>query len=627
LDYPFTALVGQEQLKTALLLNAIYPGIGGVLIRGEKGTAKSTAARSLAALLPSLRVVAECPFRCDPAAPWAECPHCTTIAERQAADVPVPFVDLPLGATEDRVLGTLDFERALREGRRRFQPGLLAGAHRGVLYIDEVNLLPDHLVDVLLDVAAMGVNTVQRESVSVMHPSRFLLIGTMNPEEGELRPQLLDRFGLVVDVTGPREPTVRAEIVRRRLAFEADPVAFAGIWATEQTKLRERIAAARECLPRVVLAEGLLTLISQLCCEFEVDGLRADLALHKTARALAAFHGRTEVTLEDLRAAAELVLPHRRKQGPFEQPQMSQEQLTQRLDAWQQEQSADGATEDGIPQQTFEPTVPDTIRRIEVAATDKMSCTPRGRRNPVAAGERGRYVRAIPDQKATDLALGATVRAAACRGAWANGQLQVSPEDLHRKERSGRIGTLLLFVVDASGSMAARRRMELVKGTVFGLLRTAYEQRDEVGVIAFRGPQAEVLLAPTASVELAEHLLRVLPTGGRTPLAHALVLAGEVAALARRSNRELPILLVLLTDGRANVPLPGTTEDPWQQALRVAQELAGAKLPALVLNTDTGFVRLGRVQELAQALAAECLPLEELSAETLMLKVRQCGIC
>ena len=238
--YPFAALVGQESLKTALLLNAVDPGIGGVLISGEKGTAKSTAARALAALLPAQRVVAGCPFRCDPESPDPTCTHCGGLVERPAADVRVPFVDLPLGATEDRVLGSLDFERALREGRRAFQPGLLAAAHRGVLYVDEVNLLPDHLVDVLLDVAASGVNVVQRESVEVIHPSRFLLVGTMNPEEGELRPQLLDRFGLMVEVAGPRDPAIRAEVVRRRIAFEADPVAFASRWEAEQSELRTR---------------------------------------------------------------------------------------------------------------------------------------------------------------------------------------------------------------------------------------------------------------------------------------------------------------------------------------------------------------------------------------------------
>jgi magnesium chelatase subunit D len=632
-DYPFAALVGQEPLKMALLLNAVYPAIGGVLVRGEKGTAKSTAARSLAALLPPLRVVEGCPFRCDPAAPWPDCPHCMTAGERRAVEVPAGFVDLPIGATEDRVLGTLDFERALREGRRAFQPGLLAEAHRGILYIDEVNLLPDHLVDVLLDAAALGVNAVQREGVSVMHPSRFLLVGTMNPEEGELRPQLLDRFGLAVEIAGPRDPAVRAEIVRRRLAFEADPREFAFRWSAEQAALGERIALARQRLPEVVLPEGLLTLITQLCCEFEVDGLRADLALHKTARARAAFQGRREVGLEDLRAAAELVLPHRRKRRPFEPPQQAREQLHQRLASLGGEQgaggeeagpSSDGPAANGEgaekpPEQTFDAAPAPAVPRVEIASSGR---TVHGRRNPAPDGERGRYVRGVPDDKATDVALSATVRAAARRGVWADGSLQVGAEDLHRKERAGRTGTLLLFVVDASGSMAARRRMEAVKGAVLGLLRSAYEQRDEVGVVAFRGAAAEVLLSPTASVELAEQALRVLPTGGRTPLAHALVLAGEVAARARRANRELPILLVLLSDGRANVPLPETTADPWQQALRAAQELAAAKVPALVLDTDAGFVRLGRVQELARALLAECLSLEDFSAESLVLKVR-----
>jgi magnesium chelatase subunit D len=624
-DYPFAALVGQEQLKAALLLNAIYPGIGGVLIRGEKGTAKSTAARSLAALLPPLRVVEGCPFHCDPAAPWSACPHCATAADRRTAEIPVPFVDLPLGATEDRVLGTLDFERALHEGRRAFHPGLLAGTHRGLLYIDEVNLLPDHLVDVLLDAAAMGVNTVQREGVSFAHPARFLLIGTMNPEEGDLRPQLLDRFGLMVEVVGPRDPAVRAEIVRRRLAFEADPEGFAAAWAAEQTTLAERIVAARARLAGVVLGEGLLTRISQLCCEFEVDGLRADLAMHRTARAHASFQGRTEVSPEDIKAAAELVLPHRQRRRPFEQPHLDRERLDNSLaelrstDERKLQEPCDSSPQEEAKEEVFDAAPLQPVRRFEVAQPDSGSSMLRGRRNPAVDGERGRTVRAVPDENATDLALGATVLAAARRGEWAEGRLQVRPADLHQKQRAGRTGTLLLFVVDASGSMAARRRMELVKGTVLGILRSAYEKRDEVAVITFRGTQAETLLRPTGNVALAEQTLRVLPTGGRTPLAHALVVAGD---MVRQTQPKLPVLLVLLNDGRANVPLPGTSADPWQQALQAARELAGAGIPSMVLDTDAGYVKLGRVQELAQALKAPCLALEDLSAETLLLKLR-----
>lgn len=645
MDYPFTALVGQEPLKTALLLNAVYPAIGGVLVRGEKGTAKSTAARALRLLLPALRVVEGCPFRCDPDAPWLECPHCATATERRPVEMPAPFVDLPLGATEDRVLGTLDFERALREGRRAFQPGLLAAAHRGILYIDEVNLLPDHLVDVLLDAAALGVNTVQREGVSAVHPARFLLIGTMNLEEGNLRPQLLDRFGLMVDVTGPRDPEVRAEVVRRRLAFECDPTAFANRWEAEQAALRRRLSEARERLPLVMLDDGLLLAISRLCCEFEVDGLRADIVLHKTARALAALDDRLAVTTADVKAAAEFVLPHRQRRRPFEQPHLDRERLEEYLSRSppsptsadetespsaegtpeQPEHGADNGTTNGAGEQVFAPGVPQPVRRIEVPTPRGSSATmtPRGRRNPTPSRERGHYVRAVADEQATALAIDATIRAAVLRGGQVDGRPVIERVDLHRKERSGRTGTLILFAVDASGSMAARQRMELVKGAVLGLLHSAYEQRDEVGVVAFRGTQAELLLPPTGNVELAERALRTLPTGGRTPLAHALVKVSEVVQQFRRTAPNVPTLLVLLSDGKANVPLPDTSGDPWQQALDTARELAAAGLAALVLDTDSGFVRLGRAAELAEALRAECLPLAGLSAETLVLKVRQ----
>jgi magnesium chelatase subunit D len=642
-EYPFVALVGQEQLKTALLLNAIYQDVGGVLIRGEKGTAKSTAARSLAALLPALSVVEGCPFRCDPAAPWPDCPHCTTADERRAVEVPASFINLPLGATEDRVLGTLDFEKVLQAGVRAFQPGLLASAHRGVLYIDEVNLLPDHLVDVLLDAAARGVNTVQREGVSVEHPARFLLVGTMNPEEGDLRPQLLDRFGLMVEVAGPRDPAVRVEIVRRRLAFESSPEAFAASWANEQAALAERIVAARERLAGVVLSEGLLTLIGRLCCDLEVDGLRADLALHRTARARAAYLGRSEVTLDDIKVAAELTLPHRRKRRPFEPPRLDPEQLGERLEQLQRRDETDGAARrsdsanspEQIPdreaentdgteagERRFESAPVQSNRRIEVVG-DGETWTMPGRRNHAQVGERGRTVRALPDENPSDLAVGATIRAAARRGAWCDGRLQVSPADLHRKQRDGRTGTLLLFVVDASGSMAARRRMELVKATVLGLLRDAHEQRDLVAVVAFRGARAEVLLEPTRSVELAESALRILPTGGRTPLAHALVVVGEIIRQAQRSAVGQTSLLILLSDGRANVSLPDTTGDPWQQALQSARELASSGVVAMVLDTDAGFIRLGRAEELARALGASCLPLEEMSSESFVLKLRR----
>ncbi|MET0264867.1 MAG: ATP-binding protein, partial [Duganella sp.] len=340
-SFPFSAIVGQEQLRKALLLCAVDPGIGGVLIRGDKGTAKSTAVRALAEVLPLIERVPGCAFNCAPGAPSAHCEVCAAAdgaAPPSPVPAPVPLVTLPLGATEDRVLGSLDITRALQGGHKAFQPGLLASAHRGLLYIDEVNLLADHLVDVLLDVAAMGVNQVQREGLSVSHPARLTLVGTMNLEEGDLRPQLLDRFGLMVEVTAPRDKSVRADVVRRRIAYEAGPANFAEQWLSQQQALRAQLASAQLLLPQVQLDDGLLDLISHLCCELEVASLRADIVMYKTARAMAALDGRDKVTPADVRAAAELVLPHRRRRKPFEQPGLDQDKLDELMRDAEQEQ-------------------------------------------------------------------------------------------------------------------------------------------------------------------------------------------------------------------------------------------------------------------------------------------------
>lgn len=306
--YPFTAIVGQDDLRLGLLLNAVSPAVGGVLVRGEKGTAKSTAVRALAALMPEVSVVPGCRFSCAPEAPDPACPdgpHEAGSGVSRAART----VELPVGASEDRLVGALDIERALAEGVKAFEPGLLADAHRGILYVDEVNLLHDHLVDLLLDAAAMGASYVEREGVSVRHAARFLLVGTMNPEEGELRPQLLDRFGLTVEVAASRETGLRVEVVRRRLAYDDDPAGFAAQWADEEGALRARIVAARALLPQVRLGDGALRQIAATCAAFEVDGMRADIVMARTATALAAWAGRTDVLAEDVRQAALLALP------------------------------------------------------------------------------------------------------------------------------------------------------------------------------------------------------------------------------------------------------------------------------------------------------------------------------
>jgi magnesium chelatase subunit D len=690
-DFPLAALVGQEQLKSALLLCAVNPGIGGVLIRGDKGSAKSTAARGLAGVMPPIERVVGCAYNCAPGDPAASCEVCSGVAS-SVETTSVPFVNLPLGASEDRVLGSLDFERALKDGRKAFQPGLLASAHRGILYIDEVNLLPDHLVDVLLDAAAMGINRVQREGLSVQHPARIALVGTMNQEEGELRPQLLDRFGMMVEVRAPQEPRLRAEIVRRRLAWESDPEGFGRSWESQQADLLEQVLRAQVLLPQVTIAEGLLLLISELCCSQGVTSLRADLVMNKAARALAALEGRTSVEPDDLSQAAMLVLPHRRRAKPFEQPGLDEGAL-QRLmrranepegdgeargDAAEASdrdaggQSGDGGGNRDAPGRSGGGGNRDAAGRSNdgggdrdaggrsgddggnraaggagggnadggepvehVFAAGTVAPPPRielrtgfvargvvGRRSVAAESLRGREVRAVPNARPTDLAVTATLHHSLMRtgGLSAAGRLEVTAEDLHQKVKAGRQGNLMLFVVDASGSMAALQRMEMVKATVLSLLRDAYERRDEVGVIAFRGTKAELLLSPTRSVDTAEKQLRDLPTGGRTPLAHALQVATDV--LNRNSGASHPEpLLIVVSDGKANVALNGTG-DAWQQSLEYAQAFGRKGVAALVLDTEVGFVRMGRAGELAAALGAQCMSLEEFSAQTLALTIR-----
>jgi magnesium chelatase subunit D len=623
MNFPFTAIVGQTQLKTALLMCAVDPSLGGVLIRGDKGSAKSTAARALTDILPLISRVPGCAFVCSPDIPSEHCPVCNGL-DVVAVASPVPFITLPLGATEDRVVGTLDLQQALKGAERVFQPGLLAAAHRGILYIDEVNLLPDHLVDVLLDVAAMGVNSVQREGLSVTHPARFSLIGTMNLEEGDLRPQLLDRFGLMVEVAAPRDKTVRAEVVRRRIAFEADTAGYANSWQDSQHSLRGQLVAAQQLLPQVLMADALLALISHICCEFEVASLRADIVIHKAARTLAALAGRIQVTPEDIRTAAELALPHRRRRKPFEQPGLDQERLDELMQAAlpPQHSTDDGEPDpntppsetDGLdaPQQVFAADPATAMATIKVDSPARHSAS--GKRNTALHATRGQVVRSVPDSQPSSLALAATLRSAVLRD---GSDFHIQADDLHQQIRTGKTANLILFVVDASGSMAAQRRMAAVKGAVLALLTDAYQHRDQVAVIAFRGEAAYWLLPPTRSVELAEQQLQDLPTGGRTPLAHALHLALEAVG----TRQGLPPLLVLLSDGKANVALQ-EGGDPWQESLALAHLCADSGLPALVLDTETGYLRLGKARQLAQALRADCLTLEELSAENLVLTIR-----
>ncbi|MFG2929421.1 putative cobaltochelatase [Streptomyces achromogenes] len=648
--FPFTAVVGQDDLRLALLLNAVSPAVGGVLVRGEKGTAKSTAVRALSALLPAVAVVPGCRFSCDPNSPDPECPDGPHEADG-GTERPARMVELPVGASEDRLVGSLDIERALAEGVKSFEPGLLAQAHRGILYVDEVNLLHDHLVDVLLDAAAMGASYVEREGVSVRHAAKFLLVGTMNPEEGELRPQLLDRFGLTVEVAASREPDQRVEVVRRRLAYDDDPAGFAAKWAQEEAAVRQRIVAARELLPQVRLGDAALRQIAATCAAFEVDGMRADIVMARTATALAAWAGRTDVLAEDVRQAALLALPHRRRRNPFDAPGLDEDKLDETLeqysgddgDGGDDEPDPDGpggggqpapdsgpqgdggeaarpeAGEGGQPQASgageqsaVRATEPFRTKALTVPGIGEGAAGRRSR----ARTEHGRTTGARrPQGTLTKLHLAATVQAAAphqrARGRSGPG-LVVRRDDLRQATREGREGNLVLFVVDASGSMAARQRMSAVKGAVLSLLLDAYQRRDKVGLVTFRGTSAEVALPPTSSVDAAAARLETLPTGGRTPLAAGLLKAHEVLRVERLRDPARRPLVVVVTDGRAT----GGPE-PVALAGRAARLFAAEQVASVVVDCESGPVRLGLAGQLAGELGGTAVTLDELRADSI----------
>ncbi|MGW1609656.1 putative cobaltochelatase [Streptomyces sp. NPDC002285] len=647
--FPFTAVVGQDDLRLALLLNAVSPAVGGVLVRGEKGTAKSTAVRALSALIPEVAVVAGCRFSCDPGAPDPVCPdgpHEAGAGSRR----PARMVELPVGASEDRLVGALDIERALAEGVKAFEPGLLADAHRGILYVDEVNLLHDHLVDLLLDAAAMGASYVEREGVSVRHAARFLLVGTMNPEEGELRPQLLDRFGLTVEVAASREPEQRVEVVRRRLAYDDDPGGFAARWADDETAVRQRIVAARELLPSVRLGDGALRQIAATCAAFEVDGMRADIVMARTATALAAWAGRTEVLAEDVRQAALLALPHRRRRNPFDAPGLDEDKLDETLEEFSGDDESDedpdpdgpGGGGGQPPSESDGPQGADSGARPEAGEDGEPQASGAGEQTPARASEpfrtkvlsvpgigegaAGRRSRARtehgrttgarrPRGALTKLHLAATVQAAAphqrARGRSGRG-LVVRRDDLRQAVREGREGNLVLFVVDASGSMAARQRMSAVKGAVLSLLLDAYQRRDKVGLVTFRGTAGDVALPPTSSVDAAAARLESLPTGGRTPLAAGLLKAHEVLRVERLRDPARRALVVLVTDGRAT----GGPE-PVALAGRAARLFAADGVASVVVDCESGPVRLGLAGQLAGELGGTAVTLDELRAESI----------
>ncbi|MFI6680348.1 putative cobaltochelatase [Kribbella sp. NPDC050470] len=671
-SFPFTAVVGMEELQLALVLSAVSPAIGGVLIRGEKGTAKSTAVRALTEILPPVDVVPGCRFSCDPDHPEPTCPDGPHHDERGVRGA--RLVELPVGATEDRVLGSLHLERALAEGVTAYEPGLLAAAHRGLLYVDEVNLLHDHLVDVLLDAAAMGRATVERDGVSVTHSARFVLVGTMNPEEGELRPQLLDRFGLTVDVVASRDPAVRVEVMRARLAYEADPATFIAKYDGAQRELAERIVKARALLPEVILTDSALRQIAEICASFDVDGMRADLVTARTAVAHAAWSGRTVVEVDDVRAAARLALPHRKRRNPFDAPGLDEEQLEEAINnstpppdpdddpdgdpdgdpddnggpGDERGPDAGGSDREGGPDRERGPDGPDASSGPDsdhesrgdqglapvgevVGSSEPYKARLLSVQSPGAgvAGRRSRAItevgRVVGDRPRIGRESGrphllATIRSAAphqqTRGRTGAG-LTVRASDVRLAVREGREGNLVLFCVDASGSMGTKKRMSEVKTAIVSLLLDAYQRRDTVGLVTFAGATATVALPPTGSVETAVRRLESLPTGGRTPLAEGLLQTAEVLRIAAiRDPRRRP-LLVLVTDGRAT-----HGDNAFARAKQAAGWLAQQGIAAVVVDCEPRRgVRLGLAAELAVDLSAEYLDLGEVAAGNLIRMV------
>ena len=562
--YPFSAVVGQSEMKLALLLAAVDWRLS-VLLRGEKGSAKTTTARGLAALLPE----------------------------------PAPFINLPIGATEDRLLGGLHLERALK-GEAVLKPGLLSEAHGGVLYVDEINLLPAHLGDTLLDTASSGVNVIEREGLSASHAAEFVLLGSMNPEEGSLRPQLLDRFALCADVHASLDAAERQIVVERRIAFERDALQFEEVWAEEQKTLSAQVSGARTRLNFIVCPSEILGLISATVCEMGIRSLRADLAVMRASIAYAALMHDAFVEQHHLTAVLPLVLAHRTRSGGRHQqaipprPEKPQNQTDTAV-----KEGAEHAMERIFASKT----IVTPVLRISTADRSVRGIN----ETVVASHNNGPVVRSRPADNPGELDLRATLNHAVT----VTGTVELRADHLYERVRKPRRGTRYLFLIDSSGSHAARERMRLVKGAVEGLLGRSFKKDDEVAIIVFRGTQAQSILEPTSSLHDAIMTLEYLPTGGRTPLVHALDLA--------RGYLTSSTVLILLTDGRTNVALNGG--DPWEEAVEVAGQL---RCPALVIDTDDARGSLGQSRKLAESLNAQYIAMQDLQAsDALEIAVQQ----
>ena len=651
--FPFSAILGQEDMKLALTLNAINPRVGGVLIRGEKGTAKSTTVRAFRALLPQIQVVQGCAVGCDPADNHALCPECRARLNGglDSVSVQVPLITLPLNTTEDMLAGGLNMEAAMQGGRRMFQPGLLARVHRGILYVDEVNLLDDHLVDIVLDVASSGVNIVEREGVSTWHPAEFILVGTMNPEEGSLRPHLLDRFGLCVQVNGEQDVERRVQVIERREQFDRDHGKFIAQFTEAQDALAKRIKDARKNIHSVVFPPRLATFVAEICLRNAVAGHRADLVIRQAALALAAYEGHWEVTAEDIERVAALALAHRRRDAvpdpppppppmePPPEPEHDPAEEQNEPEEQEQEQEQENESELEEPFEMELPPLPDEpdedeqedifpvgnpfkVRRIR-HRKDRIIRRGSGRRSRTRSMRKGRYIGSRISHDVQDIAFDATLLAAApyqvYRDAPPGLQIAIRDVDLRERVRERRTGNFILFMVDASGSMGAQSRMIATKAAILSLLIDAYQKRDQVAMVSFRRRQAAVNLHPTSSVERAVRNLRELPIGGRTPLSHGLAEGFRILKMHLVKEPTAQPIALLLTDGKANVSI-NPDNSPHKEALHIAGKMADdTRIKYIVIDTEqSGTVSFGLASQLAFELGADYFKIDDLKAQDLI---------
>ncbi len=638
-NFPFSALVGQKLMKRALLLNVIDPSIGGVLIKGERGTAKSTGVRALVDLLPKIKVVENCPFQCDPEDEENLCVFCKErlAKEGKLKEIirPIKLVNLPIGITEDRLLGSINIEEAIKKGSKIFEPGLLAEAHRGILYVDEVNLLNDQIVDLLLDVAASGVNVVEREGISFSHYSRFILVGTMNPEEGDLRPQLLDRFGLSVSVKGVETLEERMEIIKRRLAFEADPQGFRKAWEKEDEALRMTIDRARKIVKNVEIPEDILALAAKISMAMETDGHRTEITMIKTARANAALEGRKIIAPEDIYLSAKLSLSHRVKKNPLEKKELDEEKLKKVLEDHQKEVASEISEWAPVYQDK-----PLKEKKEIKSYTSPLGCvthicagsptplkphfplnrlkpgTHPGKRFLFPTTQKSGFVSGIRfvghNEKPVDISIIGTLRSAAPyqKLRSSNGHIVIKPEDIRLKKRFRKTGLTVMLIVDSSSSMRTNDRMSLTKGVIGALFNDLYLKRDKVGIISFRHKMAEVVLPITSNIRDAVFRIENLPVGGRTPLALAMDMALKLLKQEKIKNPEVTPLIILFSDGRPNVSCFG--KDPVDEAIEYAMEIRKQGIQAIFVDTELNPMAMGYSYTIAQRMNALYIPIDRL---------------